>query len=210
MFWLKSYSQSRILETSRYFCLWSLRPPRCRHRPPSTLLGWWWCWWEPDGEDDEDGYLEVLPQRLVCRVIGQPSHEQLCPCCVALLDWLKYLIELFVNSVINCVKIDLIALFFISHCLLMIVLSKYPKDDDNPNFSTRGEDWAARLTFLYFCQEITRTSFGIIPSDNDNYSLKFSLSALQHVLLCGHRNKFCKFSTILGWYLARGRIKREK
>ena len=107
---------------------------------------------------------------------------------------------LFVNSVINCVKIDLIALFFISHCLLMIVLSKYPKDDDNPNFSTRGEDWAARLTFLYFCQEITRTSFGIGPSDNDNYSLKFSLSALQHVLLCGHRNKFCKFSTIFGWY----------
>ena len=42
---LKSYSQSRILETSRYFCQWSLRPPRCRHRPPSTLLGWWWCWW---------------------------------------------------------------------------------------------------------------------------------------------------------------------
>ena len=55
----------------------------------------------------------------------------------------------------------------------MMVHSKYPKDDDNPNFSTREEDWAARLTFLYFCQEITRTSFGIIPSDNENYSLKF-------------------------------------
>ena len=59
---------------------------------------------EPDGEDDEDGYLEVLPQRLICRVIGQPSHEQLCPCCVALLDWLKYLIELFLNCVISCVR----------------------------------------------------------------------------------------------------------
>merc|ERR1719239_1052488 len=31
-------------------------------------------------------HLEMLPQRLVCRVIGQSTNKQLCPCCVSLLD----------------------------------------------------------------------------------------------------------------------------
>ena len=44
---------------------------------------------EDVGEDDEDGHLEMLPQGLVRRVVGQASHKQLCPCCVPLLNWLK-------------------------------------------------------------------------------------------------------------------------
>ena len=56
-----------------------------------------------DGEDvvddDEDDHLEVLPQGLVRRVVGQTSHKQLGPCCVPLLNWLKNnLLKIFLKN----------------------------------------------------------------------------------------------------------------